>query len=181
MRMNPQNIAKKVFESETNGYSKKEVTKFLEELSQEFENLSVKNSVLKKDVTDLRVKIKEYKKNEKNLSDELTSIKKDEGNTFTKTQDKALKILEEAEKKSQEIINKAEAEAQITRDTLLFLKEQREIMLVRLKVIINNQERILSDFEKETNPEELNKTMLEAAAHKTESEIDIEKIMEKLL
>lgn len=181
MELNPKNIAEKEFELEEEGYSKTQVTKFLNSLSQEFDNLTTESSILKQDFSGLKEKLEEYKTKEKELREKITSAKEKEQNASAETQKKALNILKEAENKAQEIINRAEEEAKSTRDTLLFLKEQREIMLVRLKVIINNQERILSDLEKEDTSEELKKAMLEAAAFNTESEINIEKIMEKLL
>ena len=64
---------------------------------------------------------------------------------------------------------------------MIFLKEQHEILLTRLKIIIDSQEGMLEDFAKGNDAAHLQKSMAEAAAYKTKTEINIDTILEKLL
>jgi hypothetical protein len=61
------------------------------------------------------------------------------------------------------------------------LKEQKDILLIRLKAIIDNQDGMLEDFMKDDFSEDLQKTIAEAAAFKSKAEINIDSILERLL
>lgn len=175
------NTEKQLFESEKHGYSKKEVHTYIENLSSQLElkNHEVEN--LNRTIKEQSTKLEEYKKIDRELRDTLIFFKETERDTIIKTKDKIEEMLNEADIKSEEIITKAEDEAKSTRDTLLFLKEQREILIARLKIIIDNQEGMLIDLTRNIKSDGLQKTVAEAAAFRTKSELNIDKILERLL
>jgi len=66
-----------------------------------------------------------------------------------------ISIIAPAFNESKTIIDNAEEEFKSTRDTLLFLKEQKDILLIRLKTMIDNQDGMLEDFLKDNFSEDL--------------------------
>ena len=181
MEINPENIRKKEFSLDKKGYKTADVKLYLKSIADEFELNLVKISNMEKELDNLNTVVEDFKKIENDLRDALVFLKETERDKLIKTQDQVSELLQEAEEKSEEIINNAEEEAKSTRDTLLFLKEQREIFIARLKIIIDSQEGMLVDFKKGNNAEELQKSMAEAAAFKSKSELNIDSILEKLL
>ncbi len=181
MNFNEENIEQQEFSLEKKGYNKEEVKKFLSELKNEIETLQEKIYGLKDENEILKNKVEEYQQIDKKIRNTLVFLKESERDSIIKTKDEISEMLKKAEKKRDELIQEGENEAKSTRDTLLFLKEQQEIMLARLKIIIDNQEGMLKDFQSDNTAVKLQKSMAEAAAFKAESELNIDAILEKLL
>ncbi|MCB0730416.1 MAG: DivIVA domain-containing protein [Ignavibacteriae bacterium] len=175
------NIGLKEFTTEKNGYSQTEVKNYIKVLEEKFTQQEKIQAELKSQLEEIEKEISEYKSIEKELRESVSFFKDLEKETIRKTKDKISAMIQEAEDKSQNIIDLAEEEAKSTRDTLLFLKEQREILLVRLKIIIDSQEGMLNDFISGKVSDELQKSLAEVAAFKAQNEIKIDSILEKLL
>lgn len=181
MEINLQNIKTKKFTEERKGYKKDEVSSYLSVLADEFEKNIEKINILEDQVNELNVNLEEYRKIDEELRNTLISLNEPLNNSIVKAKDKAFVIIEEAEKKGEEIIYNVEEEAKSTRDTLLFLKEQQEIFVARLKIMIDSQEGMLNEFNDGNDTASLKKTMAEAAAFKQNVELNIDAILEKLL
>ena len=181
MNFNSTNIVEQNFSESKKGFNKEEVELFLNKIKYDFEEFEEKIFNLENEIKLLADNIAEYKKIETDLRDTLISLKLSDREILNKASTKAEQIIEEAELKSKGIIDNAEEEAKSTRDTLLFLKEQRDILLIRLKAIVDNQDGMLEDFLKDNFSEDLQKSIAEAAAFKTKAEINIDSILEKLL
>jgi len=181
MEISPENIKKKEFSLEKKGYNKGDVQRYLKSIAEEFESSLAKISNMEKELDNLNTVVEDFRNIEKDLREVLVFLKETERDTLIKTRDQVSTMLKDAENKSEEIVNNAEEEAKSTRDTLLFLKEQREIFIARLKIIIDSQDGMLKDFKKGNNSAELQKSMAEAAAFKSKSELNIDAILEKLL
>ncbi len=176
-----ENIISQEFKLERKGFNKTEVKEYLVKLAWILEENSSKITELENEVADLKTIVIDYQKIEKELKNSLVFLNESERDTLIKTKDQVSTMIKEAEISSAEIINNAENEAKSTRDTLLFLKEQKEIFITRLRIIIESQEGMLNDFRNGINSAELNKTMAEGAAFKTQTEMNIDTILEKLL
>jgi cell division initiation protein len=181
MEFDFKNIDTNEFSLERKGYKKSEVKDFLLKLAERFGESSTRILNQENEIEDLKTRIEDYEKIEKDLRDALVFLKESERDTLIKTQDQVSTLIKEAEARSEEIVYKAEEEAKSTRDTLIFLKEQREIFVTRLRIIIDNQEGMLNDLKKGDNSAQLHKTMAEAAAFKSDAEMNIDTILEKLL
>lgn len=181
MNYNSANILDQNFTEAKKGFNKEEIDHFLKKLKDDFEEFEEKIFNLENEIKLLADKIGEYEKIETDLRDTLISLKLTDREILSKAKDEAGKLLEEAEQQSKTIIDNAEIEAKKTRDTLLFLKEQKDILLIRLKSIIDNQDGMLEDFRKDDFSENLQKTIAEAAAFKSKAEINIDSILERLL
>ena len=181
MNFNSANILDQTFSEAKKGFNKEEVDNFLKKLKDDFEEYEEKIFNLENEIKLLADKIGEYEKIETDLRDTLISQKLTDREILSKAKDEAGQLLEEAEQQSKSIIDNAELEAKKTRDTMLFLKEQKDILLIRLKSIIDNQDGMLEDFRKDDFSENLQKTIAEAAAFKSKAEINIDSILERLL
>jgi DivIVA domain-containing protein len=181
MNFNSTNIVEQNFSETKKGFNKEEVDLFLNKIKDDFEEFEEKIFNLENEMQLLADKIGEYEKIETDLRDTLISLKLSDREILKKAKEEADQIIEEAEQKSITIIDNAEEEFKSTRDTLLFLKEQKDILLIRLKTMIDNQDGMLEDFLKDNFSEDLQKSMAEAAAFKSKAEINIDSILEKLL
>ena len=180
MEFDSENIRSKKFSIAKKGFSQEEISKFLEELAEEFDAKISKIDKLNQRVEELNFSLVDYQNIERELRDSVLFFNESEQIRLQKTKEDSQKIISDAEEKSASIISRAEEEAKATRDTLLFLKEQKEIFTARLKIIIDSQEGMLLDLKK-NNSSELRKSMAEAAAFRAQTEFNVEKILEKLL
>jgi len=176
-----ENIENKEFNKEKKGFNKAEVKEYLKILSEELNSASNKIQELQYDLDYSNAKLEDYQRIDSEIRKTLIFLQENEKDGLTKTQDEVSSMIKEAEIKSEKIIIEAETEAKSTRDTLLFLKEQHEIMLARLKIIVDSQEGMLNDFKMGNNSLELQKSMTEAAISSIQPELNIDKILEKLL
>lgn len=181
MNFNSTNIVEQNFSEAKKGFNKEEVDLFLTKIKDDFEEFEEKIFNLENEMQLLTDKIGEYEKIETDLRDTLISLKLSDREILKKAKEEADQIIEEAEQKSKTIIDNAKEEFKSTRDTLLFLKEQKDILLIRLKTMIDNQDGMLEDSLKDNFSEDLKKSMAEAAAFKSKAEINIDSILEKLL
>ncbi len=181
MNFDSANIVEQNFSEAKKGFNKEEVELFLSKLKNDFEEFEEKIFNLENEIKLLADKLGEYEKIETDLRDTLISLKLSDREVLKKAKEEADQITKEAEQKSKTMIENSEEEAKSTRDTLLFLKEQRDILLIRLKTIIDNQDGMLADFMKDNFSEDLQKSIAEAAAFKSKAEINIDSILEKLL
>lgn len=181
MEINLENIKNPNFRTHKKGYDKEQVNEYCSSVYEEILSLTEKIQTLHLEKTELENKISDFEDVEKELKDEIISLRMSKVNEESEAEVEAEKIIQNAKKKSKTIIDEAELEAKSTRDTLLFLKEQKEILIARLKIIIANQEGMLKDLAKGDNEEKLQRTMAEAAALKAKAEMNVESILEKLL
>ena len=180
MNFDSENIKNKKFSIEKKGFNQEEVSKYLEELAEEFSTQISKINNLSQRIEDLNFSLVEYQNIEKQLRDSVIYFNESEQTRLKKSKEEATNIVYKAEEQGKIIIQQAEEEAKSTRDTLLFLNEQKEIFTARLKIIIDSQEGMLLDL-KNNNSAELQKSMAEAAAFRSQTELNVDKILEKLL
>jgi cell division initiation protein len=180
MEFDSENIGTKKFSIEKKGYNQEEVSKYLEELAEEFNIKISKINELTQQIEELNFNLVEYQNIERKLRDSVLYFNESEQTRLQKSKEDAANIILEAEEQSKKIMQEAEEEAKSTRDTLLFLNEQKEIFTARLKIIIDSQEGMLLDL-KNNNSAELQKSMAEAAAFRAQTELNVDKILEKLL
>lgn len=181
MELDLSNIKEPSFSIESKGFNKEEVISYFNKLFEELTNFQLKIFNLENQVQELKSGIEKYQKRENNIIDLQLSLEDSQKHIITKSKEKVQKLIEQAEEKAREIIFDAEEEAKSSRDILLFLKEQRDILLLRLKIIIDNQEGMLNDLQADKSSDKLIKTLAEAEAFKIKPELNIDTILEKLL
>ncbi len=179
--MNIEEIKNKNFSITKKGYNKEEVQNFLADLTKELEKKQKTISNLEEKLEGVQSKLNGYYKIDKKLRNALLLLSEPAKDAILKAKEQVTFMIKEAESKSDEIILSAENEAKSTRDTLLFLKEQQEILVARLKIIIESQEGLLNDLAEGNEDSNLSKSVIEKAYLNEKAEIKIEKILEKLI
>ncbi|MCK9279468.1 MAG: DivIVA domain-containing protein [Melioribacteraceae bacterium] len=185
MKFTPFGIKNQDFNKAVRGYDKEEVRAFLERLSDEVERISNENEKLKTDFDSMEDQLKEFRRIEKNLQNALLSATE----TTTKAVDSAKKqsalMIKEAELKSQQIVEKAKENANDTLNSVLKLKEEKRVLIAKLKAIINSQAELL-DWNVSNYTESKEKKNLEVKTERKndiseENEVNVNDILGKLL
>lgn len=182
MKFTPFGIKNQEFNRTVRGYDRDEVRAFLEKLADEFEKLQSDNDKLKAELERQEDQLKEFKRIEKNLQQAMLN----QTESATKTIDSAKKqtalILKEAELKGAQLIEKAKENANSVRDSVLRLREERKLLIARLKALVDSQSSLLEmnvqNIESRPKKKEISKELLN---REDQSEINVDDILEKLL
>ena len=91
-------------------------------------------------------------------------------------------MLKEAELKAAQIIEKAKENANSTRDAVLKLREEKKLLIARLRAMVDTQSNIL-EMNVENIPVQPKKVIKEKPAEKPDEagDINVDDILEKLL
>jgi cell division initiation protein len=183
MKFTPFGIKNQEFNKSVRGYDRDEVRAFLEKLSDEFERLQQDNDKLKSEIERSEDQIKEFRRIEKNLQNAMLSATE----STTKAVDSAKKqtalMIKEAELKANQLIEKAKENANSIRDSVLKLREERKLLMSRIKAMIDTQASLLEfDVENiETKKTRKKEAVKESVKREDQSEINVDDILEKLL
>ena len=177
MRISPLNIKNQEFNKSLRGYDKEEVHDFLDKLAGEYEEVVRENELFRKELEEARIQLAEFKRIEKNLQETLLRAQESSAKAVESAKKQTALMVKEAEIKSEQMIEKARAEAEHIRSSLVKLKEERELIIAKLKSIIASQSTLLEmSFNKK---EESRETPKEERAENFN--IDINDIVDKLL
>lgn len=178
MRFTPFSIKAQEFNKAVRGYDKEEVRVYLESLSNEFEKLQNENDELSSRIENNSEQINEFQKLEKTLQATLVSAQESSSKAVESARKQNQLIIKEAEIKANQLIEKANREAELIRDSVLRLREERNLLIAKLKAMIETQANILdigsNTFESKPLPIEKNIEV-------DNSEIDVDDVLEKLL
>lgn len=177
MRISPLNIKNQEFNKSLRGYDKDEVHDFLDKLAGEYEEVVRENEQFRKELEEARTQLAEFKRIEKNLQETLLRAQESSSKSVESAKKQTALMVKEAEIKSEQMLEKARAEAEYIRESLVKLKEERGLIIAKLKSIIASQSTLL---EMSFNKKE--KSSLTPKEEKTEDfKIDINEIVDKLL
>ncbi|MCH8170463.1 MAG: DivIVA domain-containing protein [Bacteroidetes bacterium] len=179
MKISPLNIKRQEFSRRIRGYDKEEVDAFLTRLADEFENLQSENDTLTKELENAKEKLSEYRRIEKNLQDTLLKAQENSSKSIESTKKQATLMVKEAEVKASQILEKARENANEIRTAVIHLRDERDLIVSKLKSIIHSQAQLvelkLSSGEEETDAEQFN------FESKKKLDLDIDDIVKKLL
>lgn len=178
MKFSPYGIKNQEFGKSVRGYDKDEIRAYLEKLADEYEQLQQSNSDLKDELEKLRGQVQEYKKIEKSLQNTLLNAQESSSKSVESTKKQTALMIKEAELKASQIVDRAKEQADFIRDSVVKLREEKNLLLARLKAMIESQANIL-----EMNVEERNEEIIRASKPRKEnsSDINVDDILEKLL
>jgi len=183
MKFTPFSIKSQQFNKIMRGYDPQEVAAFLDKLSDEFEKMNSENDSMKKDLEKAQAKINEYRKIEKNLRDTLLSVNETSNKSMESAKKQSTLILKEAELKAAQMLEKAKEDADAIRNAVENLREEKNVIIARLKAIINSQaglvEMKLENIDKEEEKQQ--QTKQEEIQKPENLNINIDDIIEKLL
>lgn len=178
MKYSPFNIKNQEFNKSVRGYDKDEVKAYLEKLSDEFELLQSDNRKLSDELGQMKEEVSEFKRIEKNLQSTLLNAQESSSKSVESAKKQTALILKEAELKASQIVEKAKENANSIRDSVLQLREERDLLIARLRAMVNSQASLL-----EMNVEtiETHPSFRKSAQKEEKTDMDIDDIVEKLL
>ena len=183
MKYTPFGIKNQEFNRSVRGYDKDEVKAFLEKLADEFERLQNDNDKLKADLEKMDNQLQEYRKIEKNLQTALLSATETTTKAVDSTKKQTALMIKEAELKAAQIVEKAKESANMLRQSVLKLREEKKLLVARLKAMIDTQSSVLEMNTESIQTYSVNKESQKQTSSKPDdqSDINVNDILEKLL
>jgi cell division initiation protein len=178
MKLSPLLIKKQEFEKSFRGYNIDEVQTFLDKISSEMEELINENEALEQEVEKLNTKITEYQKIEKDLQDTLLKHQETVAQALESAKKQSALIIKEAEIKASQIIKNAENISNEMGAAVIALREEKELIIAKLKAIVSTQSNLLEGKVKSAG-EEPKKPKVQDSPEKFD--IDVDGIVDKLL
>jgi cell division initiation protein len=178
MKLSPISIKNQEFNKSFRGYDKEEVESFLNKLADDYEELQKENESLKQELETAREKLSEFYKIEKNLQNALLKTQETSVKTIESTRKQTNLMMKEAELKAQQIIEKARVNANEIRNAVTQLKEERDLIVAKLKSIISSQAHLLEMKVEAAGKEPEAAKKIEQAKS---VDVDIDDIVNKLL
>lgn len=184
MKLSPLNIRNQQFNKSIRGFEPEEVAAFLDKIAEEFEKLNSENDYLKKELDKASAKLNEYRKIEKKLQDTLLNAHESSSKATESAKKQGSLIIKEAEVKAAQILENAKSEADAIRSAVLTLREEKNLLIARLKALVTTQSNLLElkieSIEKEKTvqkplPEE------DKSIERDKIDINIDGIIDKLL
>ena len=169
MELSSENIRKHEFKNSFKGFDKEEVHDFLEKIAGDVDELQNENESLKIEIETLNVQLAEYKRIEKNIKETLAKAQESSAKSMESAKKHVNRMIQEAELKAQQILEKAKENANDVRNSLIQLREERTLIVAKLKAIINSQAQLL-----EMKIEEDAKEKEPAKPEKKISKVDID-------
>lgn len=178
MKLSPYGIKTQQFNRSLRGYDPEEVEAFLERLADEFDSVQNENASIKKQLDSALEKIKQYRKIEKNLQNTLLNAQESSSKSMESVKKQTALMIKEAELKAAQIVEKAKESTNDLRDTILKLREEKKLLLAKIKAIVDTQTEILS-FNKESEKPAVAEP--ERKSGSPGSDINIDDIVESIL
>lgn len=143
MKYSPNSIKQQEFNKSVRGYDRDEVQAFLDKLSDEVETLQKENEQLKKELETATVRLAEFRRIEKNLQDTLLKAQESSTKALESTKKQTGLMIKEAEIKASQIMEKARESANEIRTAVITLREEKDLVVAKLKSIISSQAQLL--------------------------------------
>jgi cell division initiation protein len=143
MKLSPQDIKKQEFKKSVRGFDRDEVMAFLEKLADDIDAVLKENENLKLELESANKNLLEYKKLEKNIQDTLAKAQETSSRSIESAKKQVNILLQEAELKARQIIDKAKESANDVRNAVIQLREEKFTILQKLKAVINSQAHLL--------------------------------------
>ncbi|MBZ0201248.1 MAG: DivIVA domain-containing protein [Ignavibacteriaceae bacterium] len=178
MKFSPISIKKQEFAKKLRGYDTEEVHAFLERIADEVETLQKDNDSLKKELEEANLRLSDFKRIEKTLQDTLIKTQESSIRSIESTKKQAMLMIKEAEIKASQIAEKAREQANDIRNSVINLREERDLILAKLKAIINSQAHLLEMKVEDAGEEKVEIKPLEQSK---KVDIDVNDILDKII
>jgi cell division initiation protein len=178
MKLSPLLIKKQEFTKSLRGFDPEEVQAFLDKIASDVDSLVQENESLNIEVESLNQRVTEFRSIEKNLQDTLLKAQESSSKAMESSKKQTNLMIKEAEIKASQILENAKQEANEIRNAVINLREERNLIVAKLKAIVNSQSHLLESKVKDAGDEPVQ-------SKKTESQenvdIDVDDIVDKLL
>lgn len=179
MKVSPINIKKQEFNRSVRGYDKDEVQAYLDKLADEIESVLKENESLKRELEQANSRLVEFRRIEKSLQETLLKAQESSSKSIESTKKQTGLMIKEAEIKASQILEKARENANSIRNSVINLREERDLIVAKLRAIINSQAHLLEMKVSEAGNEEIIIKRAEQPAAKIE--VDVNDIVNKIL
>jgi cell division initiation protein len=178
MKFPPMSIKQQEFSKSVRGYDRDEVQAFLDKLSEEFDALQKENEQLKKELDAANIRLNEFRRIEKNLQDTLLRAQESSTKSLESTRRQSNLMVKEAEIKASQILEKARESANEIRKAVINLREEKDLLVAKLKAIISSQAHLLELKVEHPGDKKAPVNKIEGSK---QVEINIEEIVNKIL
>jgi cell division initiation protein len=161
MRLTPIDIKKHTFNSGFRGFVPEEVEAFLDTVSRQWEELLDELERAKRRIAELEGETRKYKDVESMLHQTLAQAQQSTNSIIENAKREADLIRQEAEIKSQQLIERAKLEVSTMADDVRRLEAQKRELIAKLRMLLSSQLELLNAF---SNDEE--SFILQQFAHK---------------
>jgi cell division initiation protein len=142
-------IRRHAFRKGFKGYDVDEVNHFVETMAAQLEAILGEKEGLLSETRELKSRLEKYEKLEQTLQDMLLHSQKTVEEAKTHAERQATLITREAEVKAMDIKKNAEREAEELKKSIVILKEQRKMFLIKFRTLIKSQADMLLLLEAE--------------------------------
>ncbi len=181
MKFTPFSIKNQEFSKTVRGYDKEEVKAYLEKLSDEVERLQSENTKLTAENEKKQSQMDEYRKIEKNLQNTLLSATESSSKAFESAKKQTALMIKESELKAAQLVEEAKEKANEIRDAVLKLREEKKLLVAKLRAMVDTQSNLIEISFKERVVEENVDVDFTSAKKDIDSKINADDILEKLL
>lgn len=178
MIFTPDSLKRQEFSKSFRGFDKDEVRAFLEKLSYEFNTILAENETIKKDLELTNQQLEKFLQDENKIQESLLEAKETANKLIEEAQHKAGEILRLAEEKSAELIQSSREEADKLKSSIIKLREEKEIIIAKLKSIVGYQTHLFETKLGESSEEIESPPKIEP---KKGIEIKVDEIVNKLI
>ena len=147
MKLSPLEVKRQQFKKVLRGYDPVEVETFLEMLSNEIEDYVKEGKEFQEKVLELEVQLRDYKNMEKTLQQTLMQAQEASGKSIENSRKEAQLIVQEAELKAQQILDKARQDFAHIKDEISGLRTRKQNIMSRLKVLLTSEIDLLKALE----------------------------------
>lgn len=176
MKITPLEIKRQQFKKGMRGYDAVEVETFLEMLSNEVEQLLRENKDLRDKAIEFETQLADYRNMEKTLQQTLMQAQEASGKSIENSRKEASLILQEAQIKASQIVEKARLDFAHAKEEIATLRARKDSILSKLKVLLKSEIDLISALE--IDHEDLESDKYSRGTGKDHLEID--EILKKL-
>jgi cell division initiation protein len=149
MKITPLDIKKQEFKKVLRGYDPVEVDAFLDALSNEFSDLLKQMKELREQYIEMEIQLRDYKQKERDLQQILMQAQATSARSIENSRKEAELIIQEAELKASQIIDHGRIEVMHAKEELSNLKAKKEVLISRMKVLLNSEIEMIKALESE--------------------------------
>src|SRR5512146_1083664 len=178
MKVSPITIKKQEFNKSLRGYDPEEVRAFLDKLADDLDNLQTENDSLKEELENANVHLAEFRRIEKNLQDTLLKAQESSSKAIDSVKKQTNLMIKEAEIKANQILEKARENANEIRDAVIKLREERDLIISKLKAMVDSQAHLFEVKVKDAGAES---SVMKKPEQSKKVDINVDDIVNKIL
>lgn len=165
-------IKKHQFKKTLRGYEPSEVLAFLEMVAAELEESQKQNKELSQKILQLETQLKDYKNMEKALQQTFMQAQETSGKAVEHARGEAQLIIQQAEVKASQIVDKARNELIALKEQLIILKTKKDSIVKRLKMVLNSELDFIKALEADEEVQSPNGESTQTELSKEKAEIE---------